>query len=42
MEEDIDRLPSDTSFRRSYIERMRNGLPLGWGYGVLDYDKLNN
>ena len=42
MTDDIDKLPADTSFRRSYIERMRSGKPLGWGYGVFDFEKINN
>ena len=36
-EGDPDRLPADSSFRRAYIERMRAGLPMGWGYGIFVY-----
>ena len=31
---DPDTLPTDTSFRRGYIARMKEKKPAGWGYGV--------
>jgi len=33
-EQHPDRLPADTSVRRAYIEHLKNGGKLGWGYGV--------
>ena len=33
-EGDADGLPQDTSLRRAYAERIRRGLPVGWGQGV--------
>ena len=36
-EGDPDALPADSSLRRAYIERMRAGLPMGWGYGIFVY-----
>ena len=33
-EKDPDRLPADTSMRRSYINHLKNGGVLGWGHGV--------
>ncbi len=32
--EDIDAMPGDTSLRRAYIERVRQGQSTGWGKGV--------
>lgn len=34
-ETDPDRLPADSSLRRAYIDRLRAGLPLGSGKGIL-------
>ncbi len=34
-----DKLPNDTSLRRAYIERIKVGLPIGHGTGVILYDK---
>lgn len=34
-----DKLPNDTSLRRAYIERIKDGLPIGHGTGVILYDK---
>ena len=34
---DPDRLPRDTSLRRAYAQRIKNGQPLGWGFGVWIY-----
>ena len=34
LEEDFDKLPSDSSFRRAYIDLMKRGEKLGWGYGI--------
>ena len=38
-EGDPDALPADSSLRRAYIERMKAGLPMGWGYGVFVYGR---
>lgn len=38
-EGDPDALPADTSLRRAYIARIREGKPLGWGYGLLVYKR---
>ncbi len=35
-----DNLPNDTSLRRAYIERIKSGLPIGHGTGVILCDKL--
>lgn len=35
----VNNLPSDTSLRRAYIERIKNGLPIGHGTGVIVYNK---
>jgi len=35
-----DHLPADTSLRRSYVERIRAGLPIGHGDGVLKKEVL--
>lgn len=29
-----DKLPADSSFRRAYVERLKNGGTVGWGHGV--------
>ena len=36
--DDISKLPTDTSLRRSYIDMMKRGEPVGWGKGVFVYD----
>ncbi len=38
-EGDPNKLPADTSLRRAYVERMKEGKPLGWGHGVFVYNK---
>lgn len=37
---DPNNLPNDSSLRRAYIERIKSGLPIGHGTGVILYDKL--
>ena len=34
MERNPDRLPADSSLRRAYIDRLRRGKKLGWGFGI--------
>ncbi len=34
---DPHKLPTDTSLRRAYVRRIREGKPLGWGRGVFIY-----
>ena len=34
MEKNPNRLPADSTLRRAYLDRMRRGEKLGWGYGV--------
>ena len=34
-EKDPDRLPTDTTMRRAYVNHLKNGGKLGWGHGVL-------
>ena len=34
-----DKLPNDTSLRRAYIDRIKSGKPLGYGTGVILYNK---
>ncbi len=34
-----DNLPNDTSLRRAYIKRIKSGLPIGHGTGVILYNK---
>ena len=29
-----DRLPTNTSFRKRYVDHLKNGGLVGWGYGV--------
>ena len=36
----VDDLPQDTSLRRAYAARMREGKPLGRGFGVWLYDDI--
>ena len=33
-EKDPDKLPADTSLRRAYVDRLKNGGNVGWGFGV--------
>lgn len=33
-EKNPDLLPTDTRMRRAYVDRLKNGEPLGWGHGV--------
>ena len=35
-----DNLPADTSLRREYIDRIKSGKPIGYGTGVILFDKL--
>lgn len=37
---DPNNLPNDSSLRRAYIGRIKSGLPIGHGTGVIMYDKL--
>ena len=37
---DPNNLPNDSSLRRAYIERIKSGLPIGHGTGVIMCDKL--
>jgi len=37
--EDLSGLPSDSSLRRAYLERMKRGEPIGWGRGAFFYPK---
>lgn len=30
---DVDNLPQDSSLRRKYVERIKRGEPIGWGFG---------
>jgi len=34
---DPDKLPTDSSLRRAYVQRIREGKPLGWGRGAFLY-----
>ena len=34
LEQNPDRLPTDTSLRRAYEDYLRRGEKLGWGYGI--------
>ena len=34
-ERNPDRLPTDTSLRRAFVERLKSGGRVGWGYGIL-------
>ena len=34
LEQNPDRLPTDTSLRRAYVDYLRRGEKLGWGYGI--------
>lgn len=36
-EKDPDRLPTDTTMRRAYVNHLKNGGKLGWGHGVFFY-----
>ena len=33
-EQDLDKLPTDTSMRRAFVEHLKKGGKMGWGYGV--------
>ena len=33
-EKDPDQLPADSSMRRAYVEHLKNGGKVGWGFGV--------
>ena len=33
-EKDPEKLPADTSLRRAYVEHLKNGGSVGWGFGV--------
>jgi hypothetical protein len=35
MEKNPDRLPTDSSLRRAYVEHLKKGGKTGWGYGVI-------
>jgi hypothetical protein len=35
MEKDVNKLPTNGSFRRAYVEHIKNGGKTGWGRGVL-------
>lgn len=34
-ERNPDRLPTDTSLRRAFVDRLKSGGRVGWGYGIL-------
>ena len=34
----VDRLPQTTSLQRAFVQRLREGKPTGFGYGVLFFD----
>ncbi len=34
-EQNPDRLPTDSSFRRNYVDHLKNGGRVGWGTGIL-------
>lgn len=36
----VDHLPQNTSLRRAYADWIRNGVKVGWGYGVYVYDAV--
>ena len=33
-EKNVDKLPTDTSMRRAFVEHLKNGGKMGWGYGI--------
>ena len=35
MERHPDRLPADTSLRRAFVQHLKNGGRVGWGFGIL-------
>ncbi len=37
-EKDPDRLPTDTTMRRCYVNHLKNGGKLGWGHGIFFYE----
>ena len=36
-EQNPDRLPTDSSVRRAYVEHLKNGGKTGWGFGIIRY-----
>jgi len=34
-EQNVDKLPTDSSIRRAFVEHLKNDGKVGWGYGVL-------
>ena len=40
-EQDIDKLPQNTSLRKKYIEYVKSGKKSGWGYGAFVYSDAN-
>ena len=33
-EKDPDKLPADTTLRRAYVDHLKNGGDVGWGFGI--------
>ena len=33
-EQNVDKLPADTSMRRAFVDHLKKGGKIGWGYGV--------
>ena len=40
-EQDIDKLPQNTSLRKKYIDYVKSGKKSGWGYGAFVYPDAN-
>ena len=40
-EQDIDKLPQNTSLRKKYIDYAKSGKKSGWGYGAFVYSDAN-
>lgn len=40
-EQDIDKLPQNTSLRKKYIDYVKSGKKSGWGYGAFVYSDAN-
>ncbi len=40
-EQDIDKLPQNTSLRKKYIDYVKSGKKSGWGYGAFVYTDAN-
>lgn len=40
-EQDIDKLPQNTSLRKKYIDYIKSGKKSGWGYGAFVYSDAN-